>query len=290
MTGFFQNKEITIVRMTEGIKTAWNYLLLGCLILTLSACATVPGTGRSQLSLVGDGDLNAMAATQYREMVQKGPLSTNSKDAAMIKRAGAKISRSAEDYLREHGLAREIADYNWEFNLIQSDSVNAFCMPGGKVAFYTGILPFCQDETGVAVIMGHEVAHAIAHHSRERASQQLMTSISGTVLSVGLGLGGASELTSDVAMAAFGLGSEVGILLPYSRAHESEADRIGLSLMAMAGYNPEAAIGFWERMAAASGPGGASFLSTHPSDQKRIADIKKYLPEAEARYRAAAGK
>ena len=262
--------------------------LIITLTMVLAACATVPGTGRSQLSLVGDSELNAMAATQYKEMVQQGPLSTNQKDTAMIKRAGAKISKAAEDYLREHGLAAEISEYKWEFNLIQSDQVNAFCMPGGKVAFYTGILPYTKDETGVAVIMGHEVAHAIAHHSRERASQQMMTQVGGTILSVGLGVGGASSLTGDVAMAAYGLGSQVGILLPFSRAHESEADRIGLSLMAMAGYNPEAAVGFWERMAAASGgKSGSSFLSTHPSDQTRIADIKKYLPEAEARYKTA---
>ena len=258
------------------------------LTMVLAACATVPGTGRSQLSLVGDSELNTMAASQYKEMIQQGPLSTNQKDTAMIKRVGSKISKASEDYLREHGLADEISNYRWEFNLIQSDQVNAFCMPGGKVAFYTGILPYCKDETGVAVIMGHEVAHAIAHHSRERASQQMMASVGGTILSVGLGVGGASSLTGEVAMAAYGLGSQVGILLPFSRAHESEADRIGLSLMAMAGYNPDAAIGFWERMAAASGgKSGSSFLSTHPSDQTRIADIKRYLPEAEARYKAA---
>ncbi len=259
--------------------------LLTVLILALAACATVPGTGRSQLSLVGDSDLNAMAATQYKEMIQKGPLSTSRKDTEMIHRVGTKISRAAEEYLREHGLASEIPSYKWEFNLIQSSDVNAFCMPGGKVAFYTGILPYCQNETGVAVIMGHEVAHAIAHHSRERASQQLMAQMGGALLSVGLGAGGASALTSDVAMAAYGLGSEVGVLLPFSRAHESEADRIGLTLMAMAGYDPKAAVSFWERMAQASGKSGANFLSTHPSDQQRIADIKKYLPEAEARLK-----
>ena len=272
-------------RACSSIKVMAQLALLGALALHLLACATVPGTGRNQLSLVGDSELNTMAADQYKEMVQKGPLSTNQKDTAMIKNVGAKISRAAETYLSENGLASEIPSYNWEFNLIESKDVNAFCMPGGKVAFYTGILPFCQNADGVAVIMGHEVAHAIAHHSRERASQQLMTSIGGTLLSVGLGAGGASGLTSEVAMAAYGLGSEVGILLPYSRSHESEADRIGLSLMAMAGYNPEAAVGFWERMSEASGSGQANFLSTHPSDQKRIADIKKFLPEAMSRYK-----
>jgi len=274
-----------MARLMPLMKACFHLALLSYLALSLLACATVPGTGRSQLSLVGDSDLNAMAATQYKEMIQKGPLSANQKDTAMIKNVGAKISRAAETYLSENGLASEIPSYNWEFNLIESKDVNAFCMPGGKVAFYTGILPFCQNADGVAVIMGHEVAHAIAHHSRERASQQLMTSIGGTLLSVGLGAGGASGLTSEVAMAAYGLGSEVGILLPYSRSHESEADRIGLSLMAMAGYNPEAAVGFWERMSEASGSGQANFLSTHPSDQKRIADIKKFLPEAMSRYK-----
>ncbi|MDR1044235.1 MAG: M48 family metallopeptidase [Candidatus Adiutrix sp.] len=266
---------------------ALKLLLISFMALGLAACATVPGTGRSQLSLVGDSDLNAAAATQYREMLQKGPLSGDQKSTAMIKSAGARISRAAETYLKEHGLADEIPSYNWEFNLIESQDVNAFCMPGGKVAVYTGILPYCRDETGVAVIMGHEVAHAIAHHSRERASQQLMANVGGTLLGVGLGVGGASALTSDMAMAAYGLGSEVGILLPYSRAHESEADRIGLSLTAMAGYDPQAAVAFWERMSQASGKSGSDFLSTHPSDEKRIADIKKFLPEAEARYQQA---
>ena len=279
MMSRFNLRKKTLIRLIP--------VLVITLTMVLAACATVPGTGRSQLSLVGDSELNTMAATQYKQMIQQGPLSTNQKDTAMIKRAGARISKAADEYLREHGLADEIPSYHWEFNLIQSDQVNAFCMPGGKVAFYTGILPYCKDETGVAVIMGHEVAHAIAHHSRERASQQMMTQVGGTLLSVGLGVGGASSLTSDVAMAAYGLGSEVGIILPFSRAHESEADRIGLSLMAMAGYDPGAAVGFWERMAAASGgKSGSSFLSTHPSDQTRIADIKKHLPEAEARYKA----
>lgn len=260
-------------------------LLSTLMILNLAACATVPGTGRSQLSLVDDSELNTMAATEYRDMMKKGPLSTDQKSTAMIKNVGAKISRASETYLREHGLGNEISSYQWEFNLIQSDQVNAFCMPGGKVAFYTGILPYCKNENGVAVIMGHEVAHAIAHHSRERASQQLMTNVGGTLLSVGLGVGGASSMTSDMAMAAFGLGSQVGILLPYSRAHESEADRIGLTLMAMAGYDPNGAVAFWERMAAGSDKGGSSFLSTHPSDQKRIDDLNKYMPEAMARYK-----
>jgi len=265
-------------------------LVLTAAAVLLWACATVPGTGRNQLSLVDDAQLNTMASSQYREMIQKGPLSTSQKDTALIKSVGAKISKAAEQYLRDNGLAQEIPGYNWEFNLIESSDANAFCMPGGKVAFYTGILPYCQGENGVAVIMGHEVAHAIAHHSRERASQQLMANVGGNILSVGLGVGGASELTSEVAMTAFGLGSQVGIMLPFSRAHESEADRIGLYLMAMAGYDPQGAVGFWERMSAGSQKGDSDFLSTHPSDQRRISDIKKYMPEAEALYKGSAAK
>ena len=255
-------------------------------LLTLAACATVPGTGRNQLSLVSDRELSAMAAQQYSQMIKQGPLSTNQKETAQIKKVGANISRAAEVFLRENGLTAEIADYHWEFNLIESDEVNAFCMPGGKVAFYTGILPYTKNETGVAVIMGHEVAHAIAHHGRERASQQTVANIGGTLLNLGLELGGASALTGQAAMAAYGLGSQVGVLLPFSRAHESEADRIGLTLMALAGYDPAAAVDFWRRMSESGGASGPEFLSTHPSDQTRVAELNQYLPEAEARYQA----
>ncbi len=261
-----------------------KFFAIAALAAFLSACATVPGTGRSQLSLVDDGELNAMAATQYSQMMKQGPLSKNKKDTAMIKNVGAKISKAAATFLTENGMAADIPNYNWEFNLIESTDVNAFCMPGGKVAFYTGILPYAKGEDGVAVIMGHEVAHAIAHHSRERASQQLMTQLGATALSIGLGVGGASQLTGDMAMAAYGLGSQVGIMLPYSRAHEHEADRIGLYLMAMAGYDPDAALDFWKRMSEGKKE-GSDFLSTHPADSKRIADIEKLLPEAEALYK-----
>jgi len=276
--------------MFDCLRHLARSLIVLAACLAFGACAVVPGTGRSQLSLVSDQELSTMAASQYAEMIKKGPLSTNQRDTAMIKKVGANISRAAETFLREEGLASEIANYRWEFNLIESDEVNAFCMPGGKVAFYTGILPYTQNETGVAVIMGHEVAHAIARHSRERASQQALTNLGGQVLNVGLGLGGASSLTGQAAMAAYGLGSQVGIMLPFSRAHESEADRIGLTLMAIAGYDPAEAVAFWRRMSAKGGAGGPEFLSTHPSDQSRVAGIEKYLPAARTRYLAGGGK
>jgi predicted Zn-dependent protease len=260
--------------------------VLGAL-LAFSACAAVPGTGRRQLSLVDDQQLAAQAARQYAGMIKKSPLSKNQKDTAMITQVGANISRAAETFLREEGLAAEIANYNWEFNLIESDQANAFCMPGGKVAFFTGILPYTRNEVGVAVVMGHEVAHAIAHHSREQASQQSLANIGGQLLNVGLSLGGASDLAGQAAMGAYDLGSQVGVMLPFSRAHESEADRIGLTLMAMAGYDPAEALAFWSRMSQSQGgAGGPDFLSTHPSDKSRIAGIEKSLPEARARYTA----
>jgi len=261
------------------------------ILLAWAACAAVPGTGRSQLNLVSDQELSALAARQYAQLIKEAPLSTNQQDTDLIKKVGTNISRAAETFLREQDLAAEIANYQWEFNLIESDEVNAFCMPGGKVAFYSGILPYTQGENGVAVIMGHEVAHAIARHSRERASQQMLAGLGGQILDLGLGLGGASALTGQVAMAAYGLGSQVGVMLPFSRAHESEADRIGLTLMAIAGYDPAAAVAFWGRMSEKSeGPAPPEFLSTHPSDQHRVAEIAKYLPEARARYLAGRSK
>lgn len=257
------------------------------LLLTLAlptACATVPGTGRSQLALVSEQELTTLAANQYSEMIKKGPLSINPEQTALIRKVGGRISRAAENFLRNNGLAAEIPTYHWEFNLIESGQINAFCMPGGKVAFYSGILPYTRDETGVAVVMGHEVAHAIAHHSRERASQTTMTNLSGNILNLGLGLAGASSLTSEAALTAYGLGSQIGIILPFSRSHESEADRIGLTLMALAGYDPAATAPFWERLATIDTEGGPTFLSTHPSNVQRIANIKTYLPEAERLY------
>ena len=269
--------------MFENLRRpALSLIVLGAL-LTLSACAAVPGTGRRQLSLADEKQLSALAAQQYAALIKQGPLSTNQKDTAMIRKVGGNISRAAETFLRSQGLASEIANYKWEFNLIESDEPNAFCMPGGKVAFYTGILAYTRNEAGVAVVMGHEVAHAIAHHSREQASQQALANLGGQLLDLGLALGGASGLAGQAATTAYGVGSQVGVLLPFSRAHESEADRIGLTLMALAGYDPAEAVPFWRRMSESQGGGGGSdFLSTHPSDQRRVADIEKYIPEARA--------
>lgn len=273
------------MRVSAKLKTA---ALAAALIWLLAACAPVAGTGRSQLSLVSDAELNQSASLQYRQLLQESKLSTDRKASAMIKRVGARISKAAGELMASYGRESEIANYQWEFNLIDSEEVNAFCMPGGKVAFYTGILPVCQDEAGVAAVMGHEVAHALARHAAERVSQQMVASIGQSLLGIGLSLGGVSSGTADLAMTAFAMGSQYGVLLPYSRAHEAEADRIGMSLMAMAGYQPQEAVALWQRMSQLSGRSQPPFfMSTHPTDRQRIQNLEKYLPEAQALYKPA---
>jgi len=267
------------------IKSICTKLFLLLTLLSLaSACSSVTGTGRSQLNLVNDSEINQVASLQYRELIKDSPLSKDKKKTQMIKNVGARISKAAEQMLRDYNRPEEITDYKWEFNLIESDEVNAFCMPGGKVAFYTGILPVCETEAGVAAVMGHEVAHAIAKHGNERVSQQTVVSTAGTLLGIGLGIGGTSAVTADLVLTAYSVGSEFGVLLPFSRTHEAEADRIGMSLMAMAGYEPTEAISFWERMGKQSSSSSSYFFSTHPSEKQRVKNLNKYLEEAQSRY------
>jgi predicted Zn-dependent protease len=202
----------------------------------------------------------------------------------MVSRVGGNIQRAVENYFAKNNLSKELEGYAWEFNVVESPEVNAWCMPGGKVVVYTGILPITKDETGLAVVMGHEIAHAVAQHGAERMSQGLLQELGGVALSVALAKEPAE--TQNLFYAAYGVGTTVGVMLPFSRTHESEADRLGLIFMAMAGYDPNAAVDFWTRMAAQKG--GAAppeFLSTHPSDATRIADIKKELPEALSYYK-----
>jgi predicted Zn-dependent protease len=204
----------------------------------------------------------------------------------MIRRVGGRIARATEQFLVENGLGHEVSGYQWEFNLIQDDdTINAWCMPGGKIAFYTGILPITRDETGVAVVMGHEVAHAVAKHGGERMSQGLLVQLGGVALAVAMSSKPAE--TQNLFMSAYGLGATVGLVLPFSRQHEYEADRIGLTLMARAGYDPRAAVGLWERMNEISKGKGAppEFLSTHPAPTSRIQYIQEFLPEAMQYYR-----
>jgi predicted Zn-dependent protease len=250
----------------------------------LYGCATVPVTGRKQLSLVSSAEINQMSAQQYQEVIKKGPLSTNKEQTEMVKRVGVRIQKAVEKYMAEKGASSQLAGFSWEFNLIQDDkTVNAWCMPGGKVAFYTAILPICKDEAGVAVVMGHEVAHAIANHGAERMSQGLLAEFGMSTLSAAMGQN--PTATQQIFMQAVGVGTNVG-MLKFSRSHESEADHMGLIFMAMAGYDPASAPKFWERMATLSG--GAAppeFLSTHPSHDTRIKDLEGWIPEASQYYK-----
>jgi len=249
-----------------------------------AACATVPLTGRKQLNLVSSSEINTMAAQQYSDVIKTGPLSKDQAQTEMIRRVGSKIQKAVEQYMAEKGASAQLSGFKWEFNLIQDDkTVNAWCMPGGKVAFYTGIMPICKDELGVAVVMGHEVAHAIANHGRERMSQGLVAQFGLSSLNAALGQN--PTATKQIFMQAVGIGTNVG-MLKFSRSHESEADQMGLIFMAMAGYDPSAAPAFWERMAKLSGgQQPPEFLSTNPSHSTRIKDLQAWTPEAMKYYK-----
>ena len=245
-----------------------------------SGCTTVPMTNRRQFTLIPSNQMLSLSQQQYAQVLGESKLSDNQQQKALIQKVGNRIAAAVDDYYRENGLQN---NFQWEYNLIEDDeTVNAWCMPGGKIAFYTGILKYTQDETGIAAVMGHEIAHAIAKHGNERMSQGLLAQAGTTVLSTALA--NKPQATQQLFMTAFGVGTQVGILLPFGRKHESEADRIGLILMAKAGYDPHAAIDFWKRMAQSKKAAPPEFLSTHPSDQRRINDIRSHLPEALAHY------
>ena len=263
-----------------------NIFFLSAIIFFLFyACSSVPVTGRRQLSIIPASEMNSLAVTSYKETLSSSKLSTNTQQTAMIKRVGERISKAVEQYMQDRNLSSVISDFVWEFNLIDDPgTVNAWCMPGGKVAFYTGILPICQDDAGIAVVMGHEIAHAVANHGGERMSQELVVQMGSTALSTALQQ--KPEQTQQLALAAYGVGSQVLGILPYSRLHESEADKMGIIFMAMAGYDPNEAPKFWERMKTASGGSGSpQFLSTHPSDSKRISDLQAAMSEAMKYYK-----
>lgn len=236
------------------------------------------------MSLISSAEINQMSSDQYQQVLRESKLSSNQEQVAMVKRVGNNIKTAVEQYMASKGASAELAGFNWEFNLIQDDeTVNAWCMPGGKVAFYTAIMPICQDELGVAVVMGHEVAHAIANHGRERMSQGLLAQFGLGTLSAAMGQN--PTATQSIFMQAVGVGTNVG-MLKFSRSHESEADHIGLIFMSMAGYDPSAAPKFWERMATMSGgQSPPEFLSTHPSHDTRIKDLEGWIPEAMQYYK-----
>jgi predicted Zn-dependent protease len=256
-------------------------------LLAISSCSTVPLTGRSRLSLVDESQLQQQAAVGYQQLLSDPStkvVSTNSSQTQLIRRVGSRISAAVTQYMNENGYGEQIKNYRWEFNLIESKEINAWCMPGGKVAVYTGILPITQDEAGLATVMGHEIAHAIAQHSAERASQMLAAQAGGAAVAVGTS--GRSEGTQALFNQLYGIGGQLTIL-KFSRNQELEADKLGLSFMAMAGYNPQTAVNFWQRMSQASSSSAKPpvFLSTHPTDASRIAQIQRNLPEAMKYYK-----
>jgi predicted Zn-dependent protease len=250
------------------------------------ACSENPVTGRRQFSLLPESQLQQLSRQQYSQFLSSNRVLSvsSSRDAEMVKRVGSRIASAITSYYQEKGLSKSLEGFQWEFQLVQSPDINAWCMPGGKVVVYTGLLPVAANEAGLAVVMGHEIAHAIALHGNERMSQGLLQQMGGIALQVAL-LDKPAE-TRNLFMAAYGVGTTVGAMLPFSRKHELEADRFGLLFSAMAGYNPSEAVPFWQRMAKATG--GANkppeFLSTHPSDETRISKMKHYTEEANSYY------
>jgi len=269
---------------TARIRTLACAALMAAL---LAGCVQeVPITGRKQLALVSAGQLQALSDRQYREILQQETLSTDARQTALLQRVGGRVSSAVDRYFAERGLADRLSGYAWEFRLIESEEQNAFCMPGGKVAVYTGLLPITKDENGLAVVVSHEIAHAVAQHARERMSQALV--LSGLGLALDRALADQGDKTRNIFRALYGAGAGLGVMLPHSRRQEAEADRLGLVFMAMAGYDPRGAVDLWQRMAAADqGPNVPVFLRTHPTDQARIAAIREDLPEALSYYRDA---
>ncbi len=259
-----------------------KYILFSSLLI-ISSCKTVPLTGRSQLSLIPSSTMLSLSVSQYRDFIKSHQLSRNKKATAMVKRVGTRIQHAVEKFMRNNGLQNELKDYRWEFNLVNSNEANAWAMPGGKVVVYSGILKYTKDENGLAVVLGHEIAHAIAHHGEERASQELARTAGGIALSAALK--NKSAASKKLWLTAYGVGSQLGVMLPFSRSHESEADHLGVIFMSMAGYDPHGAPNFWQRFSNKGGQSMPEFFSTHPANQTRINDLNHWLPEAMKYYK-----
>ena len=264
------------------MKNIFYFLLLASLI---TGCTNNLVTGRKQLRLVSETELQTMASQEYKSFLNENKVvstSTN-RDAEMVRRVGTRIAAAIKTYYDGKGMPSVLEGYKWEFNLIENKEANAWCMPGGKVVVYTGLLPLTQNEAALAVVIGHEITHAVAQHGSERMSQGLLQQLGGTALQVALANKPAE--TQNLFLTAYGIGSTLGGTLPFSRKEESEADKFGLFFSAMAGYNPQEAIPFWERMAASGGAKPPEFLSSHPSDASRIANLKINMPEAMKFYK-----
>lgn len=277
-----QTKNKTYTEM-KTLKT----LMLAAVAAVMVGCgttSTVPITGRKQNLMVSDEKVLSLSNQQYSEYMKTAKPSTNAANTAMVKRVGGRLASAVETYLRNNGMAEEVKNYSWEFNLVQDPQVNAFCMPGGKIVVYEGLLPVTKDETSLAIVLGHEVAHAVAKHSAEQMSTAIRQQYGAQALSAVLYGAGASDGLTTIAGTVFGLGAQ-GASAKYSREHESEADHLGIIFAAMAGYDPREAVTFWQRMAASSTTKQSELLSDHPSDEKRIANIQGWMPEALQYYK-----
>ena len=262
---------------------AQRTLAAASVILLAAGCSKVPITGRSQLNLLPESEMMSMRVAQYSEFLSTTPpLPASDPKVIEVRQIGQRLATAATSFLKKHGSADRVADFQWEFNVVNDPAVNAWCMPGGKVVVYTGLLPVTQDEASLALVMGHEIAHAIARHGNERMSQAL--ALQGVGMSLQAMLSEKPTLASEIFLQSYGIGGQLG-LLAYGRKQESEADKLGLVFMAMAGYDPRIAPAFWQRMAAQGGPKPPEFLSTHPSDEHRIADLQAYMPEAMKYYK-----
>ncbi|PHS64124.1 MAG: peptidase M48 [Flavobacterium sp.] len=248
-------------------------------VFLMFSCNTNPFTGKQTLALVPNSQILPMAFQQYEEFLNTNKVLKNTTEANMVKNVGQKISKAAERYLTANGYAGYLKDYRWEYNLVEDKQANAWCMPGGKIVVYTGILSITKSEAGLAAVMGHEVAHALANHGQQRMSAgqlQALGAVAGNIAFMD------DPQNQAIFNTAYGVGSDVGVMKPFSRGHESEADKIGLTLMAIAGYDPMESVRLWERMSKQGGQAPPEILSTHPSNETRIANIKSWVPEAKA--------
>jgi len=265
------------------IQKITSFIIISALLI---ACSKNALTGKKQLTLLPESELQTMATGEYQAFLSSNKVvsATTNRDAEMVKRVGNRIVKAVEAYYAEKGMSDKLVGFKWETNLVEDKNVNAWCMPGGKIVVYTGILPISQNEAALAAVMGHEVSHALLQHGNQRMSQGLLASVGQVALSVAVA--NKPQETQNLFLGAYGAGAQVGILLPFSRKHELEADRYGLIWTAMAGYNPQEAIGLWERMEKASnGQKPPEFLSTHPAEGRRIDQLNKYMPEALERYK-----
>jgi len=260
-------------------------MALAFAVLSVSGCVSNPLTGKSTMAFVGNSQLFPMSFSEYEAFLNENTVITGTPEAAMVDRVGRRLAEAAQKWLAADGNEHYLDDYRWEYKLVAEDTINAWCMPGGKIVVYTGILDVTQTEEGLAVVLGHEIAHALLNHGQQNMSAGLLQQLGTLGLIIGMGAADVSEDAQGYAVIGYILASQIAGLLPFSRSHESEADHYGLLLMSIAGYNPDAAPPFWERMTAAAGGGSIEFLSTHPSNNRRISQLKGWAPEAKEKAR-----